>query len=160
MAKKNSRRNLFPYSTFVKDDNDLKGIIAYSLYKKAKIEYRAKLDTENLSAQEYDAKVAEWVRSRLLDGEVQMINEAAETYLREYADWYQKANFPWRNSVLSSIMATAIVTVFAIALSVGIACYSKFNPIELLKTAANNASVDLTQETKSNHLDVAESDSL
>ncbi|MBD5446843.1 MAG: hypothetical protein HDR32_03680 [Treponema sp.] len=142
MAKKTSRKNTFPYATFVKDDNDLKGIVAYSLYKKAKIEYQAKLDKENVTSEEYDAKVSEWVKSKLLEGEIQRINEAAEMYLKEYVDWYRESSFPWKNSILASVM----VTVVAIALSMGIACYNKFNPIELLKTAANNVSVELAQD--------------
>lgn len=146
MAKKSSRKNTFPYATFVKDDNDLKGIVAYSLYKKAKIEYRAKLDKENVTPEEYDAKVSEWVKSKLLKGEIQRINEAAEMYLKEYVDWYRETSFPWKNSILASIVASVIVTVVAIGLSVGIACYNKFNPIELLKTAANNVSMELTQD--------------
>ena len=146
MAKKTSCKNTFPYATFVKDDNDLKGIVAYSLYKKAKIEYRAKLDKENVTSEEYDAKVSEWVKSKLLEGEIQRINEAAEMYLKEYVDWYRESSFPWKNSILASVVASVMVTVVAIALSVGIACYNKFNPIELLKTAANNVSVELAQD--------------
>lgn len=54
MAKKNKQYQ-YPYSTFVRDD-DLKGIIAYSIYKRSKIEYRKCLDNENLSEEEYFKK--------------------------------------------------------------------------------------------------------
>lgn len=140
MAKKN-KQNQYPYSTFVHDDDDLKGIIAYSLYKRSKIEYRKRLDEENLSDAEYSTKLEEWKASKLLPTQVEQINEAAEQYLDEYVEHYKDSNFPWGYSII----ATAIVTFFTIALSIGIACYKKFNPIELLKKAANQTTVELTE---------------
>ena len=144
MAKKN-KQNQYPYSTFVHDDDDLKGIIAYSIYKRSKIEYRKRLDEENLSDSEYSTKLEEWKQSKLLPTQVEQINEAAEQYLDEYVEHYRDSNFPWRDSIVSSIIATAIVTLLTIALSIGIACYNKFNPIELLKEAANKTTTELTK---------------
>lgn len=144
MAKKN-KQNLYPYSTFVSDDDDLKGIIAYSIYKRSKIEYRKCLDDENLSEEEYSKRLEEWKQSKLLQTQVEQINEAAEQYLDEYVEHYKDSNFPWWDSIVSSIIATAIVTLLTIALSIGIACYKKFNPIELLKEAANKTTTELTK---------------
>lgn len=145
--EKKSNEKLYPYSTFVKDDDDLKGIIAYSLYKRAKIEYRNCLDKDkSLSDVEYTRKLEEWKMSKLLPSQVAQINEAAEQYLEEYVEHYKESHFPWFSSIVSSILATAIVTIMTIALSVGIAIYNKFNPVELLKTAACNATASITQQ--------------
>lgn len=144
MAKKN-KTNKFPYSTFVKDDDDLKGIVAYSIYKRAKIEFRTKLDGERLTELEFTKRLEEWKAAKLLDSQVEQINEAAEQYLNEYVEHYKDSHFPWRNSILSSIYATAIVTVVTILLSIGIACYNKFNPFDLLRKAANQTAAELTQ---------------
>lgn len=148
MAEENNK-NLYPYSTFVSDDNDLKGIIAYSLYKRSKIEYREKLDKDSsLSETKYKQKLEEWKMSKLLPGEVLRINEAAEQYLEEYVEHYKDSHFPWFRSILASIAATALVTIFTIALSVGIAIHNKFNPMEMIETATKNAVTSLASQAK------------
>lgn len=92
-------------------------------------------------------RLEEWKHSKLLPIQVDQINEAAEQYLDEYVEHYKDSNFSWRASILSSLIATAIVTLLTIVLSIGIACYNKFNPIELLKEAAKQTTTELTQNS-------------
>lgn len=127
-----------PYSTFVKDQNDLRGFIAYSLYKASKIEFEINLDEQNLSPQTYKKKVEDWKQSQLLPSKVSNYNDCADSYLADYLN--KNVNkYPWIRNIISGAISSIAVTILAIIISVSIAIYKKFNPIDLLKKAANDS---------------------
>lgn len=136
-------QNKLPYDTFVKNENDIRGLVAYSLYKAGKIEKEIELDGQDLSTATRNKKIKEWQQDALLESRVNHYFDCADSYLSDYLNKYTN-KFPWFKNVLSGVIASLSVTMIAVIASIGIAAYNKFNPVELLKEAANKSASTLT----------------
>ena len=109
-------QNKFPYDTFVKNENDIRGLVAYSLYKAAKIEFEIDLDEQDLSVQTRNKKIKDWQKGVLLESRVNTFLNCADSYLADYLD--KNINtFPWFKNITSSIIASIAVTILTVIIA-------------------------------------------
>lgn len=104
MPLNKSQKKEYAYFQLVENENDLLGMIAYSKYKKSKIEYIEKYYKDNGYYPD-DEQLKEYQKQQCLDTNKSIYRDSSESLLNAYLTLYVEDNFKElkeRNSELNS----------------------------------------------------------
>lgn len=76
----------FAYYKLVNDENDFVGMIAYTIYKKSKIEYLRQLRKEGKSQKEIDEILKIWQKSQCSENQIKIYRDNGSSFLADFTN--------------------------------------------------------------------------
>jgi hypothetical protein len=148
------RKFNYIYDQIVNDENDLVGIIAYSIYKKNKVEYITKIKKEKSKKEISETDLEEFVRLSCTATQIDNYRNDAKLFIKKYSQillsdkleeieqvYKKKAVGSFFRGVFQSVIGSILFTIF-LGLLIIILWSSKVGTKEVIENIFNIEIID------------------